>query len=146
MKITIKQLRQIAKVELLKESADLTSDALADSLADGFKKQLSGEFAVKIVNEFFANGQKPGMMFPAKQEDIESLKSQVAQKVMTRLGQELQNFVESLVARALKSEGSDAPTNESVMRPTDYSACKKCGLDHEYDYVKAISWHEKNDD
>lgn len=158
IRITIKQLRQIALDEMrrkspVNESADLTADTLAEALADGIKKQLDGDFAVRVANEFFKHGQKPGMMFPAKQEDLESLKSQVAQKMMTRLGAELQSFVESLVARALKLDGADAPgeTNESRnlsegLLPSDYNRCGKCGYDHEYDYSAALHWHDENDD
>ena len=157
IEITIKQLRQIALNEMrrksINESADLTADALAEVLADGIKKQLDGDFAVDVVNAFFQYGQKPGMMFPAKHEDLESLKSQVAQKMMTRLGSELQAFVEGLVAKALKMDGADAPgeTNESrnlseSLLPSDYSRCEKCGHDHEYDYSASRRWHDENDD
>lgn len=158
IRITIKQLRQIALDEMRRkvvaESVDLTSDALATALADGMKQQLDGEFAVRVVSEFFASKKHAGMMFPAQKEDAEALKSQVAQKVMTRLGKDMQSFVESLVNQAISQQLAGAPgetpqTNESIAEgtlPDDYRKCVGCGFDHEYEYAKARTWHDANDD
>lgn len=154
IQITKKQIRQIAlgetKRKPINESVDLTSDALADSLASGIKQQLSGKFASKIVSDFFASGKRAGMMFPAKKEDAEMLKSQVSQKIMTRLGSDLLSFVEALVNNAVLDQNAGLQNESKILEssnvPDDYSTCKKCNLDHEYEYVAAAKWHDENDE
>lgn len=120
IRITIKQLRQIALDEMrrkssVNESVDLTSDMLAEALADGIKRQLDGDFATKVVTEFVTSGKKAGMMFPDESNAVSELKSQVSQKVMTRLGKQLQEFVESLVSKSLNTRVTSGKrqTNEA---------------------------------
>ena len=136
VKIGIKELRKIVQEEMrrktLSESGDNTSDAVATFLADGIKKQLDTNLATKAVSDFFAN-QKGGMLFPAKAEDAESLKSEIAQKVMTRLGKELQTFVESVVTQAVGKQLAGATGEKGHVTTEAFGSANRKSSDEKPD-------------
>jgi hypothetical protein len=168
--LSIKQLRKIVQQELrrpLRESQnDFTIDVITEFVADYLKTELF-DTEEKVSQEFLNSPLVSSISIPSDQQMKQRLVNLIAQQVLTRIGKDLQIYVNQIVSNILDKNNAmreareerfeiepepqgmfiakieQLPLSEDL--PDDYEKCNACGFDHEYDWSKAVAWHDKND-